>query len=74
MAGNVKEWCFNRADDRRYILSNSFRMLGDLIATYYRRAGGRGALSDQVTFRGLVEEGLDHANALVWVTALQHNE
>jgi len=58
-------------DDRRYILSNSFRMLGDLIATYYRRQAGRGALSEDVTFQGLVGEGLDHANALVWVAPRQ---
>jgi hypothetical protein len=41
-------------------------MLGDLIATYYRPTAGRGQLARQVAFQGLVEEGLDNANALVW--------
>jgi hypothetical protein len=54
-------------DGPRYILSNNFRMLGDLIATFYGRTPGRGSLSRQVAFQGLADEGLDNANALVWV-------
>ena len=54
-------------DGPRYILSNNFRMLGDLIATFYGRTPGRGSLSRQVAFQGLADEGLDNANALVWI-------
>lgn len=53
-------------DNELYILSNSFRMLSDLIETL-RRPTTNSALVKDVTFQGLVQEGLDHANALVWV-------
>jgi hypothetical protein len=53
-------------DNELYILSNSFRMLSDLIETLARPATNNALIRD-VTFQGLVDEGLDHANALVWV-------
>jgi hypothetical protein len=54
-------------DDRRFIVSNSFRMLGDVIGTLYRRQGSRPALSEALEFKGLVNEGLLQANALLWL-------
>lgn len=54
-------------DDRRFILSNSFRMLEHVIATYYASREQRSDLTEQLDFKGLMAEGLDQANLLVWL-------
>jgi len=54
-------------DGRRYIISNSYSMIEDMIRVY--NEGGQGAerLSERPDFRQLVREGLPQANAVVWV-------
>ncbi len=58
-------------DDRRYMLSNTFRMLSDVIRTRYKLQAGRGQLADNPQFRGLLDRGLPQANMLVWVDPRQ---
>jgi hypothetical protein len=53
-------------DKELYLVSNSLHMLGHLFETLSRPTTS-GALSKDATFQGLLKEGLDHANALVWV-------
>jgi len=54
-------------DGRRYIISNSYSMIEDMIRVY--NEGGRGSqrLSERPDFRQLVHEGLPEANAVLWV-------
>lgn len=53
-------------DGRRYIVSNSYSMIEDMIRVY--NEGGRGSerLSERPDFRQLVREGLPQANAVMW--------
>lgn len=53
-------------DDRRYVLSNTFRMLDDVIATFYAPRDRRVDLTEDPTFKGLTTEGLAQANLLLW--------
>ena len=54
-------------DGRRYIVSNSYSMIEDMIRVY--NEGGRGSerLSERPDFRQLVREGLPQANAVAWI-------
>lgn len=53
-------------DDRRFVLSNSWRMLDDVIATFYAPRERRVDLTEDLVFNGLVAEGLAQANLLAW--------
>ena len=53
-------------DDRRFVLSNSFRMLEQVIATFYAPRERRADLSENLDFKGLAAEGLPQANLVVW--------
>jgi hypothetical protein len=57
-------------DNDLYIISNSFRMLSALLETL-KEPTSSNALVKDVTFQGLAAEGLQHANALVWVAPRQ---
>ncbi len=58
-------------DSERYVLSNNFRMLHDLIKTLYQLEAGHGRLSDDPRFRGLLDQGLAQANACLWIDPRQ---
>jgi hypothetical protein len=53
-------------DDRRFVLSNNFRMLDQIVATFYAPLERRTDLTENLGFQGLVEEGLAQANLLLW--------
>ncbi|HVS18071.1 MAG TPA: hypothetical protein VMT18_05680, partial [Planctomycetota bacterium] len=53
-------------DDRRFILSNNFRMLDSVIATFYAPRERRVDLGEDLDFKGLVGEGLPQANLVAW--------
>lgn len=56
-------------DGDRYIVSNSFRMLGDVLRTF--RVPDSESLADHPEFKRLAKEGLPQANALVWLDPRQ---
>lgn len=54
-------------DDELYVVSNSFRMVEEVLMTY-REGGSRfPRLADRPDFRALVAEGLPEANAILWL-------
>jgi hypothetical protein len=54
-----------------YVISNNFRMLGDLIQVYFEGGSRYPRLSERLDFREMVDEGLPQANAVVWVDPRQ---
>jgi hypothetical protein len=54
-------------DDRRFVLSNSFRMLEQVLATFYAPRERRADLQEDQTFQALIAEGLPQANLLLWL-------
>lgn len=58
-------------DDRRFVLSNSFRMLDHMVATFYAPRDRRADLTESLSFKGLTGEGLPQANLMVWYAPSQ---
>lgn len=54
-------------DDRRFVLSNSWRMLEQVIATFYAPRERRADLQENPGFKALISEGLPQANLLLWM-------
>ncbi len=53
--------------ENRFILSNSFQMLGQLVKTFYEGAPTYPRLADEPRFEALVGSSLGNANLAVWV-------
>ncbi len=49
-----------------YVISNNFRMLGDLIRVYFEGGQRYPRLSERLDFRQMIDEGLPQANAVLW--------
>ena len=53
--------------ENRFILSNSFQMLGQLVKTFYEGAPAYPRLADEPRFEALVGSSLGNANLAAWV-------